>query len=260
MNLLFWTFEPESVDILRAWDAIFSHLVKFNGEQTKVRLQGVALPAKEVRAALRPESSRYVETHNWADAMNAAARGEMYKGEEWTVHWFKTARDYSAIRFCSPPGSLGDLEALIEHVATAGLFLQGGILDYVYDYWQNAEDPLHYEHAGKSYAELPMRTNGLLYPLTQDIIDIRSNPGRSPLADGYNEFVSSPMWLSKAFLSRRQASATSIPSGYSHEWRGENLKVWCDYRPFATDDERQSALQNALRRWLYRAVETPRLN
>ena len=260
MNLLFWTFELGSVDVLRAWDAIFSHLVKFDGEQMTVSLHGGTLPAKEVRAALRPESARYVETPNWGDSVNAAVRGEdMSKRQEWAVQWLQTARDHSAIRFCSPPGSLGDQEVLIEHVAATGLFLQGGILDYVYNYWQNAEDPLQYEHAGKSYAELPMRTNGLRYPLTQDIIDIRSNPGRSPLADGYNEFVSSPMWLSRAFLSRRPASVTSMPSDYLHEWRGENLKVWCPYRPFAADDERQATLQNALRRWLYRCA-TQRLN
>ena len=74
---------------------------------------------------------------------------------------------------------------------------QGHIHDAEYYHWQNAHDPLQYEAAGKTTDGLPLIDNGLPPPLNQLIVDTSRNPGRRYLRDGFQEAISSPMWLSK---------------------------------------------------------------
>ena len=78
-------------------------------------------------------------------------------------------------------------------------FVQAWISDKDYDYWQNAKDPKVFESAGREYAHLPMKSNGLPPPLTQNVIDTSGNPGRWSLKSGYIEAVGSAMWLGEPF-------------------------------------------------------------
>lgn len=78
-------------------------------------------------------------------------------------------------------------------------FVQAWISDVDYDTWQNAKSPLQYEAAGRSYASLPMKTNGLPAPLGQMEIDTSANPGRWILKTGYVESIGSTMWLGPLF-------------------------------------------------------------
>ena len=80
-----------------------------------------------------------------------------------------------------------------------GGFVQAWLTDVEYDYWQNAKDQLQYKSANRSYAHLPMKTNGLPPPLNRLEIDISDNPGRSIIRTGYREAVGSKMWLSSLF-------------------------------------------------------------
>lgn len=73
------------------------------------------------------------------------------------------------------------------------------VVDRQYDYWQNADDPIEYEAAGKSYSHLPMRSNGLPPPLTKTIIDTSQNPGRRTFRQGYIEGIGAIMWLGARF-------------------------------------------------------------
>lgn len=78
-------------------------------------------------------------------------------------------------------------------------FTMAWLVDYDYDYWQNAEDPLQYEAAGRSYQHLPIKSNDLPPPLDDVVIDISRNPGRWSFRTGYVEAVGTPMWLSERF-------------------------------------------------------------
>ena len=88
--------------------------------------------------------------------------------------------------------------------------VMGWVADAEYDFWQNAEDPLHYKTHGRPFAHLPMRSNGLPPPLEQAVVDISDNPGRRVLRDGYSEAVGSPMWLGARFFALTGADASAI--------------------------------------------------
>ena len=81
-------------------------------------------------------------------------------------------------------------------------FLQACIFDQEYAYWQSAADPLPYRAAGRTFDGLPMKSNGLPYPLEQSVIDTSRNPGRRVFNMGYIEMVGHVMWFSQAFWDR----------------------------------------------------------
>jgi len=81
-------------------------------------------------------------------------------------------------------------------------FISARLADREYEYWQNAEDPLQYEAAVRSYENLPLISNGLPYPLEKQVIDIRQNPGRRILRNGFVEAVGAAMWLGNLFFER----------------------------------------------------------
>lgn len=96
-------------------------------------------------------------------------------------------------------GAAVSWEHWIQPFLAEASFLQAWVADVEYDYWQNARDPIEYEAAGRSYAHLPTKSNGLPPPLTQTEIDTSNNPGRWCLKSGYIEAIGSTMWFSKSF-------------------------------------------------------------
>lgn len=80
--------------------------------------------------------------------------------------------------------------------------VQAWVADVDYDYWQNATDPLQYEHAGRTLSGLSLKSNGLPPPLHQMEIDTSLNPGRKVFRQGYMEAVGSLMWLGDSFWSK----------------------------------------------------------
>jgi len=89
-------------------------------------------------------------------------------------------------------------------------FIQAWVSDIEYVRWQNAEDLLEYEAAGKSIANLRMKSNGLPPPLDQQVIDISANPSRRIICKGYVEAIGGVMWLSPKFLKRARTSIEEI--------------------------------------------------
>lgn len=81
-------------------------------------------------------------------------------------------------------------------------FIQAWLADVEYEFWQNATDPLEYECAGRSFAGLPLKSNGLPAPLNQMEIDTSANPSRIVLKQGYVEAIGSSMWLGDQFWGR----------------------------------------------------------
>lgn len=89
---------------------------------------------------------------------------------------------------------------LAEAFVLGGNFIMAWVMNSVYDHWQNAHDPLQYTAVGKPYSHLPMKSNGLPYPLEKKIIDTSDNPGRWAFHYGYVEAVGATMWLGDHFF------------------------------------------------------------
>jgi hypothetical protein len=89
-------------------------------------------------------------------------------------------------------------------------FIMAWLADSEYEHWQNADDPLQYTSAGKSYEHLPMVSNGLPYPLERRVIDTSANPGRRILRRGYIEVVGAVMWLGEPFWSLTGADRKQV--------------------------------------------------
>lgn len=146
-----------------------------------------------------------------------------------------------------------DAEKWISPFIKEKLLVQARIYDAEYDFWQNAHDLLQYEASNHSYEKLPMISNGLPFPLEQQIIDISNNPGRWELKQGYIESVGSTMWLGEQFWNKTGTGRTSVLSA---DWLKTEeidgvIKVKIADIPFDTADGRSGELQNKLRLLLY---------
>jgi len=107
--------------------------------------------------------------------------------------------------FVHSDGLFSDLSAASSAVypfLCSSEFIQAMVYDKEFEFWQNAEDPLEYEDSGRSIAGLPMKSNGLPFPLEKTIIDISKNPSRRLIRDGYIEAIGSRMWLGPEFFQR----------------------------------------------------------
>ena len=133
-------------------------------------------------------------------------------------------------------------------------FVMAWIMDSEYDHWQNAYDPLQYTAVGRSYAHLPMKSNGLPYPLEQKIIDTSGNPGRWVFRDGYIEAVGAMMWLGEPFW---QLTGTDKCTVMKSKWLQVSnpipsvTKVQAADKCFTTAEGASGELQQKLRALLF---------
>lgn len=97
------------------------------------------------------------------------------------------------------PGSAHSWDVWVEPFLVEVDFVQAWVSDVEYDYWQNASDPIEYISAGRDYSDLPLKSNGLPFPLEQKVVDISNNPGRWAMKAGYMEAVGATMWLGDNF-------------------------------------------------------------
>jgi hypothetical protein len=126
-----------------------------------------------------------------------------------------------------------------------------------YDDWQNAEDTLEYEAKGRRYDDLPMKSNGLPFPLEQMVIDTSRNPGRRLLRKGYVEAVGSTMWLGESFwaLTGTQKSQVLKQDWLCSEERPHGvLRIQAWDRPFVEDQGESGRVQERLRKVLFPAL------
>jgi hypothetical protein len=135
-------------------------------------------------------------------------------------------------------------------------FIHARVYDIEYEYWQNTSDPLQYESAGKAYSHLPMKSNGLPFPLEKTIIDISNNPGRRVLRSGYIEAVGSIMWLGKEFWGLTNAKQKNI---CAQDWiacealSASVILIKAAEPPFVQDEGEELNIQNKLRELLFPA-------
>ncbi|WP_434290578.1 hypothetical protein [Celeribacter sp. SCSIO 80788] len=90
-------------------------------------------------------------------------------------------------------------ELVSETIASDPCFTQAHLVDRRYEYLQNIYDPLQFKALGLSVAGLPMKSNGLPFPLEQKIVDTSRNPGRFALRQGYIEASAAYMWFGANF-------------------------------------------------------------
>jgi len=92
-------------------------------------------------------------------------------------------------------------ELISETVAADPNFTQAHLVDKNYQHLQNIFDPLQFKALGLSMDGLPMKSNGLPFPLEQQVVDTSQNPGRYRLCQGYVEASAGYMWFGKSFWS-----------------------------------------------------------
>ncbi|PYK01773.1 MAG: hypothetical protein DME23_03390 [Verrucomicrobia bacterium] len=132
--------------------------------------------------------------------------------------------------------------------------VMAAVLDRDYDYWQNAEDTLQYKAAGRSHAHLPMKSNGLPPPLTQDAIDISSNPGRRIVKIGFFEIVGYLMWFTDVFWNLAgvdKAAMYSVSECTITEEAPGLMRVQAGNKFFSSAEGEEARLQNRLREVLF---------
>jgi hypothetical protein len=133
-------------------------------------------------------------------------------------------------------------------------FVMAWVVDCEYDEWQIAEDLMLYQTAGRPYDHLPLRSNGLPYPLEDTIVDISRNPGRWRHREGYIEAVGAEMWLGAPFWKMTGADQAHVEST---RWLRVSrpapsiLKLEAADRPFTSAEGEPARLQEALRSLLY---------
>lgn len=132
-------------------------------------------------------------------------------------------------------------------------FVQAWISNLEYDYWQNANDPLEFQIAGRAYAHLPQKSNGLPPPLDQVEIDTSMNPGRTELKEGYVQAIGRLMWLSNVFWEKvGTEKLTCIPflekEGFSVSELENGVNVISCHEEFfdESNSRKQIFLRNAL--------------
>jgi len=128
------------------------------------------------------------------------------------------------------------------------------LYDFEYDHWQNAEDLAVYAAAGRSTAGLPMKSNGLPFPLTQQIVNTDANPGRWRLRRGWIESVGATMWLGPQFWKKAGANYAALQScdGVVMTDVGSGVtKVTTAQGVFRTADGCEGDLQKRMRAALY---------
>lgn len=133
-------------------------------------------------------------------------------------------------------------------------FLMAWVADSEYEYWQNAHDPLQYTSVGRSYAHLPMKSNGLPPPLEQAVIDTSCNPGRRILRTGYVEAVGAMMWLCESFWPLTGAGKNAVADTkwlLLTEPAPSVTKVQAADSPFVSNEGSSGQLQRKLRSLLF---------
>jgi hypothetical protein len=145
------------------------------------------------------------------------------------------------------------LEDCATHVTNMTSVVSCRWVDAEYDHWQNAEDPILYQVAGRSMKGLPMRSNDLPPPLARMVVDISSNPGRRILRDGYVEAISHRMLLGAEFFNRVPCASREavVSAGWLKvtERSGGILDLVAEDQPFV--DASSTTVQNRLRRLLF---------
>ncbi len=138
-------------------------------------------------------------------------------------------------------------------------FIQAWVYEPEYKFWQNARSPLEYRAKGKSSEGLPLISNGLPFPLQEDVIDTSNNPGRRIVRYGYIEAVGAVMWLGPLFMERTGLDTETLRS---ISWLGleplpnDGLMIKASDQVFDTAEGEQGKRQRDIRNLLFGNVKS----
>jgi hypothetical protein len=225
-------FDHESVDRGAAWELISSCLQDSGLVEAVYEFAGKEIPFERVGKMIKQRGRPYF-----------VIKGKLLEFDLTVVGTFR----HDAIRIKGP--SNVDWDGWVRRLQGAGSFVHAFLVDCEYDFWQNTEDPLQYRARNRSCEGLPMKSNGLPFPLDQQIVDISRNPGRRVLHEGFIEAIGSPMWLGNRFWNVTGANKNAVISE-GVEIKEENDVTIISIREPITERAR-SAIQEALRRSLF---------
>jgi hypothetical protein len=150
------------------------------------------------------------------------------------------------------PGAVSSWDQWVSPFLGWPNFVQAWAADKEYDHWQNAFDPIQFTTVGRDMSGLKMKSNGLPYPLEQQIVDTSENPGRWEFRKGYIEAIGSLMWIGenlwRAIGENRESELRALDWLHLTEPQKGILRVESDYQFI---DETTASQQNALRSAIY---------
>jgi hypothetical protein len=230
-NELTLVFDHESVDRDLAWESIASQLQEQGLAEAAYEIADELVDFQEIGSLLKQRGKQHF-----------GIKGVLLEFDLTVVGTYR----HDAIRITGASGS--DWDGWVKDLKKVGRFVQALLVDREYDFWQNAEDPLQYQTRGKSCEGLPMKSNGLPFPLEQQVIDTSKNPGRRVFREGFIEAIGSPMWLSDRFWELTGANKNAIPNDrVMIDDKDGITKVWIDEAITEhTDQEIQEALRKSL--------------
>jgi len=194
-NELTLVFDHETVDRDSAWELIASHLQAHGLAEAVYDINDELVSFEEIGRLIKLRGKPYF-----------GIKGDLLEFDLTVVGTFR----HDAIRINGAPDS--DWDGWVQQLKNVGRFVQAFLVNREYDFWQNAEDPLQYRTRGKICEGLQMKSNGLPFPLEQQVVDTSENPGRRVLHEGFIEAIGSPMWLSDRFWELTRANKNAVPN------------------------------------------------
>lgn len=147
-----------------------------------------------------------------------------------------------------------DAEQWLAKLLNDRRMVQARLYDTEYDRRQNAEDLVVFAANGWDTTGLPMKSNGLPHPLTQQIVDTDGNPGRWRLRRRYIESIGGTLWLGPEFWKLSGATRESLEAcdGLVVTDIGQGVtKVTTSQEVFRSAEGAEGDLQNRMRRALF---------
>lgn len=86
-------------------------------------------------------------------------------------------------------------------------FTQARYYDVEFDYWENASDLNIYKANNRDYSNLEVVSNGLPFPLTQDIIDVTNNAGYRKVYEEHITFVGEVLVIKDTLIENKDLNS-----------------------------------------------------
>jgi hypothetical protein len=222
------------------WGSLIQPLKKFNENAVVDGFTGKEILFSEVSNYLMSNKCRsfFIELASGSVEFSYVADKEFYR-----------------LDIKSLVNSIETAQSLIEALINVSSFVQARVYDAEYERWQNAENLTLFEAECIEHAHLPKKSNGLPFPLTQEIVDISKNPGRWVLRAGYIEAVGAFMWVSKSLLQVMGVNEKKLMDVdcFSIEDLGSVVKIAAYDRCFTSAVGAEAERQALLRKVLFNA-------
>lgn len=177
-------FKYKTLDPQRTMQRVAKILLRYGINSPEFELSGRKLSTPRLLSRLTAATSLDIDGHGYNFLLGSLAKFQL---------------DFLIIKSTSEAAVTWD--DWVSGFAGDADFVMAWVADVDYDHWQNAKDPQEYEAVGKSHAHLPLRSNGMPYPLDRTEIDTSRNPGSWRFGTGYIEAVGAVMWLGSSFWS-----------------------------------------------------------